>query len=163
MDYSPTDENLQFGIKHMSGSFAFSPLHLYQMEEVTSITVTTRFHSLVLGYTIQNTVSESRTSSFGNNYMPDHWHTLVLLCPITILWHKDHQLHIWKALLLIRPRKKHVALPWMWLFFTYWTRSSWLKLWLWEVTSIIRLPDKTFQHLSLLYCKNLVMLKDSKT
>lgn len=85
MDYSPTDENLQFGIKHMSGSFTFSPSHLYQMEEVTSITITTRFHSLVLGYTVQNTVSESRTSSFGNNYMPDHWHTLAPLCPITIL------------------------------------------------------------------------------
>ena len=67
MDYSPTDENLQFGIKHMSGSFAFSPLHLYQMEEVTSITVTTRFHSLVLGYTIQNTVSESRTRRSENH------------------------------------------------------------------------------------------------
>lgn len=49
MDYSPTDENLQFGIKQMSGSFAFSPSHLYQMEEVTSITITTRFHNLVLG------------------------------------------------------------------------------------------------------------------
>ena len=49
MDYSPTDENLQFGIKQMSGSFAFSPSYLYQMEEITSITITTRFHSLVLG------------------------------------------------------------------------------------------------------------------
>ena len=49
MDYSPTDENLQFGIKQMSGSFAFSPSYLYQMEEITSITIITQFHSLVLG------------------------------------------------------------------------------------------------------------------
>lgn len=49
MDYLPTGENLQFCIKQMSGYFAFSPSYLYQMEEETSITITTWFHGLVLG------------------------------------------------------------------------------------------------------------------